>query len=63
MVTQKLEVANKELDKALMDLKAMERCLHMRQYYPKFKDKLSWLGWVHWLSDRGEMVCTAMQAL
>ena len=35
----------------------------MGQYFPKSEDKLSWLGWVHQLSVRREMVCTAIQVL
>jgi hypothetical protein len=62
-VVQKLEVANKERDKALADLEALRRCLHMENYFPKTEDKLSWLGWVHRLSDRLDMVSTAWQAL
>jgi hypothetical protein len=62
-VVQKLEVANKERDKALADLEALRRCLSMGNYFPKTEDKLSWLGWVHGLSDRLDMVSTVWQAL
>jgi hypothetical protein len=62
-VVHKLEVANKERDKALADLEALRSCLLMEDYFPETEDKLSWLGWVHWLSDRGYMVSTTMQAL
>jgi predicted nuclease with TOPRIM domain len=61
-VVQKLEVANKERDKALANLEALRKCLRMRNYFPKTEDKLSWFGWVHRLSDRGYMVSTAMRA-
>jgi hypothetical protein len=62
-VVQKLEVANKERDKALADLEALQRCLCMGNYFPKTEDKLSWLGWVHGLSDRLDMVSTAWRTL
>jgi hypothetical protein len=62
-VVQKLEVANKERDKALANLEALQRCLRMGNYFPKTEDKLSWLGWVHQLSDRLDMVSTAWRAL
>jgi hypothetical protein len=35
----------------------------MGNYSPEIEDKLSWLGWIHRLSDRGYMVSTAMRAL
>jgi hypothetical protein len=63
LVVQKLEVANKERDKALADLEALRRCLRMGNYFPKTEDKLSWLDWVHWLSDRLDMVSTVWRAL
>jgi hypothetical protein len=63
LVVQKLEVANKERDKALADLEALRRGLRMENYFPKIEDKLSWLGWVHWLSDWLGMVSIAWQAL
>jgi hypothetical protein len=62
-LVQKLEVANKERDKALADLEALRSCLLMENYFPETEDKLSWLGWVHRLSDRGYMVSTTMRAL
>jgi hypothetical protein len=62
-VVQKLEVANKERDKALADLEPLRSCLLMENYFLETKDKLSWLGWVHRLSDREYMVSTAMRAL
>jgi hypothetical protein len=62
-VVQKLEVANKERDKALVDLEALRKCLRMGHYFPETEDKLSRLGWVHRLSDRGHMVSTAMRPL
>jgi hypothetical protein len=62
-VVQKLEVANKERDKALVDLEALRRCLRMKNYFPKTEDKLSWLGWVHRFSDRLDMVSTVLQVL
>jgi hypothetical protein len=62
-VVQKLEVANKERDKALADLEALRSCLLTENYFPETEDKLSWLGWVHRLSDRGYMVSTAMRVL
>ena len=63
LMVQKLKVANKERDKALADLEALRSCLHMGNYALETKDKLSWLGWVHQLSNRGYMVSTAMQPL
>jgi hypothetical protein len=62
-MVQNLEVANKERDKVLADLEALRRCLRMGNYFPKTEDKLSWLGWVHGLSDRLDMVSTAWRAL
>jgi hypothetical protein len=35
----------------------------MGNYFPKAEDKLSWLGWVHRLSDKLDMVSTAWRAL
>jgi hypothetical protein len=35
----------------------------MGNYFPKIEDKLSWLGWVHGLSDRLDMVSIAWRAL
>jgi hypothetical protein len=58
-----LEVANKEQDKALADLEALRSCLLMENYFPETEDKLSWLGWVYRLSDRGYMVSIAMRVL
>jgi hypothetical protein len=46
-----------------VDLKALRSCLCMGDYFPETEDQLSWLGWVHRLSDRGYMVSTAMRAL
>jgi hypothetical protein len=43
-VVQKLEVANKERDKALVDLEALRSCLLTENYFPETEDKLSWLG-------------------
>jgi hypothetical protein len=63
LVVQKLEVANKERDKALADLEALRSCLLTENYFPETEDKLSWLGWVHRLSDKGYMVSTAIQAV
>jgi hypothetical protein len=62
-VVQKLEVANKERDKALMDLEALQKCLRMGHYFPKTIKQISGLGWVHQFSDRGHMVSTAWRAL
>jgi hypothetical protein len=62
-MVQKLEVANKEQDKALTDLEALKKCLHMGQYFPKSEHQLSWLGWVHQFSDKIDMVSTAWRAL
>ena len=62
-VIQKLEVANQERNQALEKLEALERCLRLGQYKPKCEEHLSWLGWVHWLSDKEEMVNTASRAL
>jgi hypothetical protein len=46
-----------------VDLETLRSCLRVGNYFPKTKDKLSWLGWVHRLSDRGYMVNTAMRTL
>jgi hypothetical protein len=46
-----------------VDLEALRSCLLTENYFPETEDKLSWLGWIHRLSDRGYMVSTAMWAL
>jgi hypothetical protein len=43
-VVQKLEVANKERDKALANLEALRSCLRVENYFPETEDKLSWLS-------------------
>jgi hypothetical protein len=62
-VVQKLGVANKERDEAQMELEALLRTLRMGQYFPRTKDQLSWLGYVHRFNDRGHMVSSTMRAL
>jgi hypothetical protein len=62
-VVHKLEVVSKEQDKALTDLEALRKCLHMGQYFPKSEHQLSWLGWVHQFNNMIDMVSTAWWAL
>jgi hypothetical protein len=46
LVVQNFWVSNKERDEARMELEALQRT-HMRQYFLRIEDQLSWLGWVH----------------
>jgi hypothetical protein len=56
LVLQKLEVTIKERNEARMQLDSLQRTLGMGQYKPRSDETLSWLGWVHQLNNREDMV-------